>query len=172
MIRSIAAKGEFTTATDISADGVNRFGADLKGKGKSARTIQSYFTAVCGFSRWLATNGKLPSDPLVTVTRFSDVMGNDQPNVMRATGTMDERAGGSAKLSEKRSGRRSELGAVSGVSDAKPCHDDQPTDAPDEPCNPLPFGELSNVVRPDAREKENGTAGIRTQNQRIMSPLL
>lgn len=69
MIRSIAAKGEFATAADISADGVNRFGADLKDKGKSARTIQSYFTAICGFTRWLTTNGKLPSDPLVTVTK-------------------------------------------------------------------------------------------------------
>ena len=69
MIRSIATKGEFTTAADISADGVNRFAAELKTTGRSARTIQSYLTAIKGFTGWLVSTGKLPSDPLATVQK-------------------------------------------------------------------------------------------------------
>ena len=387
MIRSIAAKGEFTTAADISADGVNRFGADLKDKGKSARTIQSYLTAIMGFTRWLTTNGKLPSDPLVTVkkpnpetdrrlerrmlrheewqwlrdvtaagedqfgmsgaervllyetaiqtglrsnelrslsrgrlyltvekpyitckagstknrkearqyiladlanrlrvhistkspkapvfalpedyemaemlrgdldaartawlhearrdpeefanreqsdflnaknhdgdsldfhalrhtcggwlamsgahpksiqsvmrhssitltmdtyghlipgqeaetvARFSDLMGNDQPNVMRATGTTDA----TAEQSSSRCALRCDFSAAPYVSGAGQCDDDQSADAPDESCNSLPFAELGVIVRPGAKGNESGTAGTRTQNQRIMSPLL
>ena len=69
MIRSIAANGEFQTAADIAADGVNRFAAELKTKGRSARTIQSYLTAIKGFTGWLVITGKLPSDPLATVKK-------------------------------------------------------------------------------------------------------
>ena len=47
-----------------------------------------------------------------------------------------------------------------------------PADAFDESRNSLPFAELDGIVRPGASENESGTAGTRTQNQRIMSPLL
>ena len=111
----------------------------------------------------------IPGQEAETVARFSDQMGNDQPNVMRATGTMDEMAGGSDKPSEKRSGRRSESSAAPCLTGATPCDGDDSTEASDESCNSLPFAELGAIVRPGARENENGTAGIRTQNQRIMS---
>ena len=68
-IRKIVRKGKFQTVTEISADGVNRYAAELKSKGRAPRTIQAYLTAIMGFTHWWATNGKLPSDPLVTVTK-------------------------------------------------------------------------------------------------------
>ena len=391
MIRTIAAKGEFTAAANISADGVNRFAAELKTKGRSARTIQSYLTAIKSLTRWLVSNGKLPSDPLATVkkpnpetdrrlerrmlrhdewhwlrdataagedrfgmsgservllyetaiqtglrsnelrsltrgrlyltaekpyitckagstknrkearqyilsdlanrlrvhiatkapkapvfslpadyemaemlradlddarkawlhearqdpeefanreqsdflnvknhegesldfhamrhtcggwlamtgahpksiqsvmrhssitltmdtyghlipgqeaetvARLSNLLGTDQPQALRATGTTDEKAGKSDKPSEKRSRRRSNFSAAPCVSGAGGCGDDQSADASDVPCNPLPFAELDGIVRSSAKGNESGTAGTRTQNQRIMSPLL
>ena len=111
----------------------------------------------------------IPGQEAETVARFSDLMCNDQPNVMRATGTMDEKAGSSDKPSEKRSGRRSKLGACEVRADATPCGDDHSADSSDESCNSLPFAELGILVRHGATGNENGTAGIRTQNQRIMS---
>ena len=114
----------------------------------------------------------IPGQEAETVARFSNLMGHDQPNVLRATGTMDEKAGGSDKPSEKRSGRRSEFSAAPCLIGATRCDDDQPPDASDASCNSLPFAELGGIVRPGAKGNESGTAGTRTQNQRIMSPLL
>ena len=105
-----------------------------------------------------------PGQEAENVARFSDLLGNDQPNVLRATGTTDTIADQAAE--------RCDFGAALCVAGATRCDDDQPTDASDESCNSLPFTELGGIVRPGASENESGTAGIRTQNQRIMSPLL
>jgi len=67
-IRAIAEAAGFTTAGDMSADGVNAYAADL-GEKRSARTVQAHLTAIKGFSKWLAEHGKLPSDPLASVKR-------------------------------------------------------------------------------------------------------
>ncbi len=391
IVRSIAEKSEFKTAADISADGVNRYGAEMKNNGLSARTIQSYLTAIKSFTRWLVSNGKLPSDPLATVkkpnpktdrrlerrmlrhdewhwlrevthsgedrfgmsgtermllyetaiqtglrsnelrsltpgrlyltaemqyitckavstknrkearqyilsdlanrlrvhiatkapkapmfslpadyemaemlradlddarkawlqearndpeefanreqsdflnaknhegesldfhalrhtcggwlamtgahpksiqsvmrhssitltmdtyghlipgqeaetvARLSNLLGTDQPQALRATGTTDAMADDSDKPSEKRSRRRSNFSAAPCVAGATPCDDNQATvDQAAQP-NPLKLADLSDTVRLAASENESGTAGTRTQNQRIMSPLL
>ena len=55
------------------------------------------------------------------------------------------------------------------MTDATPCDDGDSTDTSGQPCNSLPFAELGGIVRPGATESESGTAGTRTQNQRIMS---
>ena len=102
------------------------------------------------------------------MARFSDLMGNDQPNVLRATGTTDA----TAEQPAARCGQRCEFGAAPCVSGATPCDGDDSTEASGGACNSLPFAEMGVIVRPGASENENGTAGIRTQNQRIMSPLL
>jgi integrase len=68
-IRWICKNAGFVLATDISADGVTRAAGQLKKKGRSARTIQAYLTAIKGFTRWLAENHKLPRDPLSSVRK-------------------------------------------------------------------------------------------------------
>lgn len=68
-IRAVVHAAGFTSGADITADGANRYAEDLKGRGKSARTIQAYLTAVKGFTRWLAQHHKLPRDPLASVRK-------------------------------------------------------------------------------------------------------
>jgi integrase len=68
-VRAIAKAAEWTTAGQIEPDGVNRYAADLKHKGFSARTVQAHLTAIKSFVRWLFKEGKLTHDPLATVTK-------------------------------------------------------------------------------------------------------
>jgi integrase len=68
-IREIADAAGFVNLADITADGVNRFASDLTTKGRAARTVQARLTAIKGFTRWLATHGKLPRDPLASVKK-------------------------------------------------------------------------------------------------------
>ena len=109
-----------------------------------------------------------PGQEAETVARFSDLLGNDQPNVLRATGTTDA----TADKPTERCAQRCDFGAALCVAGATRCDGDQPADASGESYNSLPFGELGSIVRPGTSQNESGTAGIRTQNQRIMSPLL
>lgn len=113
-----------------------------------------------------------PSQEAETVARLSNLLGPDQPEALRATGTMDVRAGGSDKPSEKRSGRRSKLPAALCDTVRVRCEHDSESADDGRSHKSKSDAELDNVVRLSAREDENGTAGIRTQNQRIMSPLL
>ncbi len=59
----------FRFPNEIEADAVNRFVVGLRKQGKSTRRINAYLTAVKGFTRWLATQGKIPSDPLTTIKK-------------------------------------------------------------------------------------------------------
>ena len=68
-IREIAAAAGFITAADIEPDGVNLYANSLKDRGKSARTIQASLTAIKGFAKWLASNHKLPRDPLISIRK-------------------------------------------------------------------------------------------------------
>ena len=99
-----------------------------------------------------------------TVVRFSDLLGNDQPNVLRATGTTDATA--------EQPAERCEFDAAPCVAGARPC-DDNPATV-DQAAQPksLKLADMSGIVRPAASQCKSGTAGTRTQNQRIMSPLL
>jgi len=69
-IQTIANSEGWIRVADINADSVYNYAATLKeGKNRSARTIQAYLTAIKGFSKWLATNNKLPRDPLISVSK-------------------------------------------------------------------------------------------------------
>ncbi len=67
-IRGIVAAAGFATVADITADGVNAYAGEL-GQKRSARTVAAHLTAIKSFTRWLAVNGKLPSDPLASVQK-------------------------------------------------------------------------------------------------------
>ena len=68
-IRGIVEHAGFSKAADISADGVNRCAGHLQDKGRSARTIQAYLTAIKSFTSWLAKHHKLQRDPLASVKK-------------------------------------------------------------------------------------------------------
>ena len=68
-IRIIADACDWSTVGDITADAVNGYAGKLKDANRSARTIQAYLTAIKSFTRWLTNNGKLPFDPLLSVSK-------------------------------------------------------------------------------------------------------
>ena len=68
-VRTISEWAGFSIATDISADGVNRYAGKLRDDGRSSRTIQAHLTAIKGFTKWLSENHKLPRDPLASVKK-------------------------------------------------------------------------------------------------------
>ncbi len=70
-VREICAAAGFEKASDISADGVNMFVADMWADDPAARTVQARVVAIKAFSRWLADHGKLFHDPLRSVKRTS-----------------------------------------------------------------------------------------------------
>ena len=68
-IRLICDAEGFNHSGDITADGVNHYANELKGKGRSARTQQAYLAAIKAFTRWLTDGHKLPRDPLSSVRK-------------------------------------------------------------------------------------------------------
>jgi len=68
-IRWIAEHAQFTTAADISADGVNRYAGKLQDEGRAARTVQAHLNAIKAFTKWLTDHHKLPRDPLASVKK-------------------------------------------------------------------------------------------------------
>ena len=68
-IRWIAGHAGFNTASDICADGVNRYAGKLRDEGRAARTIQAHLNAVKAFTKWLTEHHKLPRDPLSSVKK-------------------------------------------------------------------------------------------------------
>jgi len=70
-IRKIADVCAFKLLSDLQADPVNAYAAGLATSGRSARTIQKHLTAIKSFTKWLATTGKLPRDPLASVQKPS-----------------------------------------------------------------------------------------------------
>ena len=68
-VRIISEWVGFSIASDISADGVNRYAGKLRDKGRSARTIQAHLTAIKSFTKWLSDHHKLPRDPLASVKK-------------------------------------------------------------------------------------------------------
>ena len=65
--REICTDAGFETPNDIAADGLNKFLADMKAKGKAPRTLQGRVVAMKSFTKWLTDHGKLSHDPLRTV---------------------------------------------------------------------------------------------------------
>ncbi|GIW96962.1 MAG: hypothetical protein KatS3mg111_0295 [Pirellulaceae bacterium] len=70
-IRSIADFAGFRRIRDIQAEGVTRYASCLRDKGRSARTVQAYLTAIKSFTKWLAESRKLPHDPLMGLKKPS-----------------------------------------------------------------------------------------------------
>ena len=68
-VRIISEWVGFSIASDISADGVNRYAGKLRDAGRSARTIQAHLTAIKSFTKWLSDHHKLPRDPLASVKK-------------------------------------------------------------------------------------------------------
>ena len=50
-IRWIAEHAGFTTAVDISADGVNRYACKLQDEGRAARTVQGHLNTIKAFTK-------------------------------------------------------------------------------------------------------------------------
>lgn len=69
MTLRVAEFARFETVGDIASDGVNRFANSLKDAGRSARTIQSYLTAMKSLTRWLTEGVKLARDPLAGIKK-------------------------------------------------------------------------------------------------------
>ena len=111
----------------------------------------------------------IPGQEAETIARLSSLLGPDQPHTLRATGTTDAQAEKPVQGSTERSGGRSSFRALPCVESARPCEGDDTTTDPERPAKSLRVADLSDGVRLGAGENENGTAGIRTQNQRIMS---
>ena len=65
----IADHAGFTTAADITADGVNRYAGKLRDEGRAARTVQAHLNAIKAFTKWLTEHHKLPRDPLASVKK-------------------------------------------------------------------------------------------------------
>ncbi len=70
-IESIADSRGWKKLQDISADGLNERCSVMKRDGSSARTIAGYIQSLRGLTRWAMKNGKLASDPIVTVVKPS-----------------------------------------------------------------------------------------------------
>ena len=68
-IRWIADHAGFNAASDICADGVNRYAGKLRDEGRAARTIQAHLNAIKAFTKWLTEHHKLPRDPLASVKK-------------------------------------------------------------------------------------------------------
>ena len=74
-IESIVVFNEWSKLADLNADGVNRFSSKQRADGKAPRTIAAYIQAIKGLAKWCAKNGKLPADPLLTVSKPSSENG-------------------------------------------------------------------------------------------------
>ena len=68
-IQRIRIWAKWTHVSEIAADAVHRYAANLQSQGKSARTIQARLTAIKSFTRWLSEQHKLPRDPLRSVRK-------------------------------------------------------------------------------------------------------
>ncbi len=57
------------TAGDITADDVNACASKMREERRSAQPVRNHLSAIKAFTRWLARHGKLPRDPLESVTK-------------------------------------------------------------------------------------------------------
>jgi len=70
-ITEVCTKAGFVSASDISADGLNKVVAEMQAEDKAARTIQGRVVAMKAFTKWLTDHDKLAHDPLRSVKRPS-----------------------------------------------------------------------------------------------------
>jgi integrase len=68
-IQWIAEYAGFKVASDITADGANKYAGKLRDEGRSSRTVGAHLSAIKAFTRWLTAHQKLPRDPLVSVKK-------------------------------------------------------------------------------------------------------
>lgn len=70
-IEKVCSESSFIRIRDVSADGVNSVLARMRADGRSARTIASHAQSMKSFTNWLVSQGKLPSNPLLSVKKPS-----------------------------------------------------------------------------------------------------
>ncbi|MCC6492585.1 MAG: site-specific integrase [Pirellulales bacterium] len=70
-VERIAKAEGIGTATELTAERVAHYAAQLSDQGKSARTMQAVIGAAKSFTKWLVKCGKLPRDPLAGVSKPS-----------------------------------------------------------------------------------------------------
>lgn len=70
-VERIAKAESIATAAEFTAERVAHYAADLRRKGKGARTVQAPVGAAKSFTRWLAECEKLSRDPLTSVKKPS-----------------------------------------------------------------------------------------------------
>ena len=70
-LKRIFESGELALVRDLTPQALERYAAKLADAGKSARTIQAALGDAKSFTRWMAMSGKLPRDPLASVTKPS-----------------------------------------------------------------------------------------------------
>ncbi len=66
-IEAAADAAGWTSAGDITADGLNQYASILRDQKRSAQTVKNHLTAVKAFTRWMLTHRKLAYDPLASV---------------------------------------------------------------------------------------------------------
>jgi integrase/recombinase XerD len=72
LIQSVLDGCGFTKAADLDGAKVAGFLADLKAKGKSARTVNAYGTAIKSLGRWLWRSDRLRTDPMKLVGKLNE----------------------------------------------------------------------------------------------------
>ena len=70
-IERFAEAEEIKTAAQFTAERMAHFAEKVSDAGKSARTVQATIGAAKSFTRWLVACGKLPRDPLASVSKPS-----------------------------------------------------------------------------------------------------
>ena len=70
-IEKACLSASFVLLRDVSADGVNSNLAKMRQEGKSARTVGSHAQSLKSFTSWLVSQGKLASNPLVSIKKPS-----------------------------------------------------------------------------------------------------
>ncbi len=71
-ITTVVGECRFLVIRDLSASRFSRFLADLREKGRSPRTLNSYLTAIKGYSRWLVRDYRSERDVFAHLSRINE----------------------------------------------------------------------------------------------------
>jgi hypothetical protein len=156
-IREVCTAKEFQKPSEINADGVNKFIADLRDKGSAPRTVQGRIVAIKAFTKWLAEHDKLSHYGHLLPDQHPEAVGGFAAMMtakfqLTATGT----AGQEERLSDKFGSQGAVQGAV-GMREKDPpganiCDGMRTNPVSARNATILPIAELCEQVRTDAKE--------------------